>query len=88
MGFCTKAEHEDFMGSVSDFEMMLARTHNPMAPWTVVRANEKRAARLNVIRDLLSRLDYAGKDGNLLATGRTGVFKYDASSTGRGRLAK
>ena len=33
-----------------------------MAPWTVVRADDKRLARLNVIKDLLCRLDYDGKD--------------------------
>ena len=32
--------------------------------------------------------DAAGKDESLLATDRTVVFKYDASSTGLGRLAK
>src|SRR3970040_1506081 len=26
MGFCTKAEHEEFMGSVSNFESMLVRS--------------------------------------------------------------
>jgi polyphosphate kinase 2 (PPK2 family) len=34
---------------------MLARTH-PMAPWTLVRANDKRLAQLNIITDLLGRL--------------------------------
>ena len=34
---------------------MLARTHNPTAPWTLVRANDKRLARLNIIKDLLGR---------------------------------
>jgi len=118
MGFCSEAEHEEFMGSVAEFENMLvrsgikllkyyldiskteqkkrledrksdplkqwkispiddqavkywkaysaarnemlARTHNPTAPWTLVRADDKRLARLNIIKDVLSRLHYGG----------------------------
>jgi polyphosphate kinase 2 len=124
MGFCTEAEHEEFMGSVSDFEHMLvrsgiqllkyyldiskdeqkrrlkdrkadplkrwkispiddqalkywkqysaarnemlARSHNPMAPWTIVRADDKRQTRLNVIRDVLGRLHYKDKGKRLI----------------------
>jgi polyphosphate kinase 2 (PPK2 family) len=32
------------------------------APWTVMRANDKRRARLNLIRHILKSLDYDGKD--------------------------
>ncbi|MGF6172897.1 polyphosphate kinase 2 [Ensifer sp. 4252] len=41
---------------------MLKETHTDQAPWTVVRGNDKRRARLNLIRHMLSRLDYDGKD--------------------------
>jgi polyphosphate kinase len=41
---------------------MFARTHTDAAPWTVVRANDKRRARLNALRAVLSRINYAGKD--------------------------
>ena len=41
---------------------MLEETHRAWAPWTVVRANDKRRARLNSIRHILDRLDYDGKD--------------------------
>ena len=37
-------------------------THTDAAPWTVVRANDKRRARLSAMRAVLSRIDYAGKD--------------------------
>jgi polyphosphate kinase 2 len=37
-------------------------TNTELAPWTVVRANDKRRARLNAIRAVLSRADYTGKD--------------------------
>jgi polyphosphate kinase 2 len=39
---------------------MLEATHTDGAPWTVVRANDKRTTRINLIRHLLSRL----RDGN------------------------
>lgn len=34
---------------------MLAHTHNPIAPWTIVRDDDKQLARLNITKDLLSR---------------------------------
>jgi polyphosphate kinase 2 len=40
----------------------LTLTHNAHAPWTVVRSDDKRRARLAVIRQLLGGLDYARKD--------------------------
>ena len=42
--------------------LMLEHTHSNHAPWTVVRANDKRRARLNLIRHLLTGLPYSGKD--------------------------
>lgn len=44
---------------------MLALTHTEFAPWTVVRANDKRRSRLSVIGSVLKRMDYAGKDEKL-----------------------
>ncbi|MCZ7885449.1 MULTISPECIES: polyphosphate kinase 2 [Agrobacterium] len=41
---------------------MLANTHTDDAPWTMVRANDKRRARVNLIRHILLALDYEGKD--------------------------
>ncbi len=137
MGFCTDAEHEEFISSVSDFENMLirsgvkllkyyldiskaeqkqrlddrktdplkqwktstidaqalkywkqysaarnemlARTHNPIAPWTIVRADDKHLARINVIKDVLSRLHYADKDEQLILPDPQIVLTYDAS---------
>lgn len=43
-------------------DMMLRRTHTDHAPWAVVRANDKRRARINLIRHLLHTLPYDGKD--------------------------
>jgi polyphosphate kinase 2 len=45
---------------------MLQKTSSKLAPWTVINANNKKLTHLNLIRDLLSRLDYSGKDKKLL----------------------
>jgi polyphosphate kinase len=37
-------------------------THTATCPWTVVRANDQRRARLESIRHILSSMDYANKD--------------------------
>lgn len=144
MGFCTDDEHEEFMGSVSNFENMLvrsgvklfkyyldiskkeqkkrledrvtdplkqwkvspidtqairhwreygkarnemlARSHTPVAPWTIVRADDKHAARLNVIKDILQRLDYANKDKKLARADHQIVFPYDHAHLDNGQL--
>ena len=39
-------------------EAMFARTHTPEAPWWIVDADDKRRARLNCIRHLLSQIPY------------------------------
>ncbi len=43
-------------------DTMLKRTDSVHAPWTVIRANDKRRARVNLIRHILKTLDYDGKD--------------------------
>ncbi len=66
---------------------MFARTHSAMAPWTVVRADDKKLARLNVIRDLLSRIDYPGKDRNLARADPGIVFAYADAYIENGMIA-
>jgi polyphosphate kinase 2 len=41
-------------------DRMLAETHSPHAPWTVVATDHKKTARLNVIRHVLQRLGAPG----------------------------
>jgi len=47
-------------------EMMFETTHTECAPWTVVKSDNKKLARLNCMRDLLSRIPYDDKDESLL----------------------
>lgn len=42
-------------------DRMLERTDSDHAPWTVIRANDKRRLRLNVIRTVLNGFNYEGK---------------------------
>ena len=145
MGFCTKAEHEDFLQSVPEFERLLvrsgtqlfkyyldiskseqmrrledrrvdplkqwkvspidktamqhwedysaarnemfARTQSDDLPWHVVRADEKRLARLNVIRHLMSRVDCPDKDMHLAHPDPEIVFDYDEGHLENGAIA-
>lgn len=43
-------------------EEMFSRTHTSYSPWTIVKANDKKQARLESIRYALSVLDYDGKE--------------------------
>lgn len=43
-------------------EVMFSRTHTSFSPWIIVQANNKRHARLESIRYVLSLMDYEGKD--------------------------
>ncbi|WP_051388723.1 polyphosphate kinase 2 [Arthrobacter sp. 35W] len=47
-------------------EAMLRRTDTEQAPWTVVKSNDKKRARLAAMRHVLSRFDYTGKDEELV----------------------
>lgn len=145
MGFCTKAEHKEFMTSVPDFEHLLVRSgiklikyyldislpeqkqrlkdratdplkqwkvspidqqaikywkqystarnemlagsHTPLTPWTLVHTDNKHEARLNIIRDLLGRLDYKDKDKQLIQPDPEIVFNFDTACADDGRLA-
>lgn len=42
-----------------------ARSHNDNSPWTIIRSDDKRRARIAVIRTVLSQIDYAGKDATI-----------------------
>ena len=46
-------------------EETFARSHNDNAPWTVIRSDDKRRARIAVIRSVLSQIDYDGKDASV-----------------------
>src|SRR5947209_15840116 len=49
-------------------EAMFFYTDTADAPWTVVKSNDKKRARLEAIRYVLSRFDYPDKDGEVVGT--------------------
>ena len=67
---------------------MLTRTHTPVSPWIVARADHKKTTRLNVIRDLLSRVKYTGKINRLARPDRDLIFPFDPSYLENGLIAK
>jgi polyphosphate kinase len=67
---------------------MLARSHSAVAPWTIVRADDKPTARLGIIHDVLTRLDYKGKDRAATQPDRDVVFPYDVADPAKNALAR
>jgi polyphosphate kinase 2 len=41
---------------------MFHKTHTEHSPWTIIRSDDKKRARLNAIRHVLLQFDYAGRD--------------------------
>ena len=62
--------------SVKKFQM-LSETNRTIAPWTIIRSDNKKMARLNTIKFILKNIDYEGKldqktfntDPNILVSG-------------------
>ena len=59
-------------------DRMLEETDTEEAPWTVVRNNDKRRGRLEVIRHILDAIEYDGKDRDVIG-------EADSRIIGRGR---
>jgi polyphosphate kinase 2 len=47
-------------------EAMIRRTDTEWAPWTTIKSNDKKRARVNAMRAFLSRFDYQGKDAEVV----------------------
>ncbi|MDI1252529.1 polyphosphate kinase 2, partial [Thermomonas sp.] len=68
-------------------DQMLMRTSSPISPWIVVRADDKRITRLNVIRDLIARLACPETNKHLAVADPSIVFTYDEARAKAGLLA-
>lgn len=64
---------------------MLLATDSAAAPWVVVQANDKKAARLAVIADLITRIDY--KDASPQDVNTQVVCRFDETCLTNGMLA-
>ena len=58
------SHYEDYQNAKED---IFASTSTPYAPWIEVDANDKKRARINVIRDILSQFEYEGKEEEFFA---------------------
>lgn len=68
-------------------DSMLKKTSSSDAPWIVVSANDKRLAHLNLIANLLSRVDYPDKDKKILKIDPKIVLTWPADSKKLPKLA-
>ena len=69
-------------------DTMLLATHTPAAPWHIVKADDKRLARLNLMRDILSQLHYAGKRNKVVQPDPNIAFEFTADCITSKRLAR
>ncbi len=53
---------DDFTNAKYD---MIKRTHTHLAPWTIIRSDDKQQARLEAMKVILDSVDYEGKDRGL-----------------------
>jgi polyphosphate kinase 2 len=67
---------------------MLSRTHTAIAPWVCVRADHKKAARLNVIRHLLHVLAPADVMAGVDPPDPGVLFPFEEAAVTDGRLAR
>jgi len=79
----TALRHWDDYSAARD--EMLGRTRSPQTPWYVVRADDKKSARVNVIRHLLSNVECPDRDEHPAAPDPDVVFEYGPEL--RNRLA-
>ena len=66
---------------------MFTRTSSPESPWIVVRADDKRESRLQVMRHFLNAVDYDGKDETILHPDPEMVFPFTDEDLRNGRIA-
>ena len=52
---------DDYTAAISE---TMERSHSEIAPWTVIRSDDKYRARLNAIRSVLCQIDYKGKNAD------------------------
>jgi polyphosphate kinase 2 (PPK2 family) len=62
---------------------MLELTSRPPAPWIIVKADDKRSARLNIIRDLLTRVECPKARKHLANPDREIAFEYSPAELHR-----
>ena len=82
------AAQKKWTGYTKARDAMLGRTHTAHAPWTIVQANDKKNARLNIIRDILNRVDYEGKKQKLVTPDPDIILPFEPALYKAGKIAK
>ena len=73
-------------------EAMFERTDTHIAPWTVVKSNDKKRARINAMRHVLSQFEYPNRNDDVvsvvdpLVVGPASAVYERGESPGRGRV--
>jgi hypothetical protein len=69
---------------------MLLETNTTLSPWTVIRSDNKKKARINCMKYILSRLDYEGKitDAELEINPKIVINGIDEIKLMEGNLSK
>lgn len=67
---------------------MLKNTNSSHAPWTVISANDKKVAHLNLIANLLSRVQYPNKNKKILKIDPNIVLTWPTNSKKLPKLSK
>ncbi len=62
-------------------DSMLKKTNTSDAPWTVIRANDKKIAHINLIQHLLTTLSYPNKNKKILKFDPQIVVQWPSSAT-------
>jgi polyphosphate kinase 2 (PPK2 family) len=62
---------------------MFQRSSRAQAPWRIVSANDKRVARLELIRDLLASFDYKGRSKKLSGADDSIVFPWSEAAAAK-----
>jgi hypothetical protein len=65
---------------------MLARTHTPLAPWTCIHTDDKKLARINLLRHLLLAIASPSLAADVEAPDPTVAYPFEAAALRDGRL--
>ncbi|MBL0948764.1 polyphosphate kinase 2 [Brevundimonas sp.] len=69
-------------------DTMLLRSHTPHAPWLIVATDDKKQARLNVMRHLVERLGVHGLSVSTRPVDPAIAFPFEPESLKDGRMAR
>jgi polyphosphate kinase 2 len=65
------AKWDDYTAAIRE---TLTRSHSDVVPWTIVRSDDKRRARIAAIRHVLSAIDYDEKDPDVIGETDTSII--------------